>query len=128
MPRRLPCSSRVINPTGITQQGRKIAALFKKAYLVSGYPGYLRAKLGSDYVKLMKCGSACWTFYERAAIYAQLGEKDNAFEALTNAVQKQDGDLVELLVDPDLETLHSDPRFEELAHRCRAECGIARPF
>lgn len=110
------------------EQGRKVAALFKKGYLISGYPGYLRAKLGSDYAKLMKCGSACWTFYERAAIYAQLGEKDNAFEALTNAVQKQDGDLVELLVDPDLETLHSDPRFEELAHRCRAECGIARPF
>jgi tetratricopeptide (TPR) repeat protein len=110
------------------EQALKVSALFEKAYAVSGYSGYLHTKLGSDYARLMKCGSECWTFYERATIYADLGEKDDAFDALANAVKKQDGDLVELLVDPDLEKLHSDPRFQELVQRCRSECGIVRPF
>jgi tetratricopeptide (TPR) repeat protein len=110
------------------EQGLKLAALFKKAYAASGYTGYLRAKLGSDFAKLMKCAPRCWTDYERAAIYAELGEKDNAFEVLARAIKKQDWDLVELPVDPDLETLHSDPRFQQLVRRCRSECGINRPF
>ena len=111
------------------EQSLKVAALLEKAYAVSGYPGYLRAKLGSDYAQLMECGSSCClTFYQRAAIYAELGEKDNAFDDLVKAIQNKDGDLVELLVDPDLEALHSDPRFKELVQRCRAECGSVRPF
>jgi len=110
------------------EQGLRAAALFKKAYAHSGYDGYLHAKLGGEFANIMKCGADCWSSYERAAIYAQMGEKDNAFNALTVAVKEQDADLVELLVDPDLENLHSDPRFHELVRRCRAECGSSRPF
>jgi len=110
------------------EQGLRVAALFKKAYTHSGYDGYLHAKLSGKFASIMKCGADCWSSYERAAIYAQLGEKGNAFDALTVAVKEQDADLVELLVDPDLENLHSDPRFPELVRRCRAECGSSRPF
>jgi TolB-like protein/DNA-binding winged helix-turn-helix (wHTH) protein/Tfp pilus assembly protein PilF len=110
------------------EQGLRAAALFKKAYAHSGYDGYLHAKLGGEFANIMKCGADCWSSYERAAIYAQMGEKDHAFNALTVAVKEQDADLVELLVDPDLENLHSDPRFHELVRRCRAECGSSRPF
>jgi tetratricopeptide (TPR) repeat protein len=106
----------------------KVAALFKKAYAASGYTGYLRAKLGSEYADIMKCGAGCWPPYERAVLYAQIGEKNHAFDALAKAVEEQNGDLVELLVDPDLETLHSDRRFQELVRQCRAECGPSRPF
>jgi TolB-like protein/DNA-binding winged helix-turn-helix (wHTH) protein/Tfp pilus assembly protein PilF len=109
-------------------QAPKIAALFKKAYADSGYSGYLRSKLGREFAEIMKCGSGCWSHYERAVLYAQLGEKDHAFEALAMAVKEHNEDLVELLVDPDLEALHSDPRFEVLLHQCRAECGKSRPF
>jgi len=109
-------------------QGLRVAALFKKAYAHSGYDGYLHAKLGGEFANMMKCGADCWSSYERAAIYAQLGENNRAFDALTVAVKEQNADLVELVVDPDLENLHSDPRFDDLVRRCRAECGSSRPF
>jgi tetratricopeptide (TPR) repeat protein len=96
-------------------QSPQISALLRKAYAVSGYPGYLRAKLSSKYQQVMDCG-----FYERAVIYAQLGENDNAFDALAKAIELKDDNLGELPVDPDLENLHSDPRFQELLLQCRA--------
>jgi TolB-like protein/DNA-binding winged helix-turn-helix (wHTH) protein/Tfp pilus assembly protein PilF len=110
------------------EQGLKAAALFKKAYANLGYTGYLRAKLGREFADIMKCGTDCWSPYERAAIHAQLGQKSQAFDALATAVKEQNENLVELTVDPDLESLHSDPRFAELVRTCRAECGSSSPF
>jgi tetratricopeptide (TPR) repeat protein len=53
--------------------------------------------------------------YFMAGIYAGLGEKDRAFEWLDRAYE--DGDFMQLKLDPFLDSLRSDPRFHELLRR-----------
>jgi tetratricopeptide (TPR) repeat protein len=55
--------------------------------------------------------------YHIALIYARLGEKDRAFEWLENAYKERSDMLVYLKVDPRLDSLRSDPRFDELVRR-----------
>ncbi len=51
--------------------------------------------------------------YEVAGVYAQLGDKDRAFEWLDKAYQSRSC-MYWLRQDPRLDSLHSDPRFQEL--------------
>jgi tetratricopeptide (TPR) repeat protein len=55
--------------------------------------------------------------YEVALIYAGLGEKDHAFEWLERAYEEHDKGLIYLKVDPPLDPLRSDPRYEDLLRR-----------
>ena len=55
--------------------------------------------------------------YEIALIYAGLKENDNAFEWLEKAFQARDKGLTYLKIDPCLDPLRSDPRFQELIKR-----------
>jgi len=52
-----------------------------------------------------------------AAIYAGLGDKDQAFACLERAYAQRDARLVELKVDARLDPLRSDPRFKDLLRR-----------
>lgn len=52
-----------------------------------------------------------------AEIYAQLGDKDEAFLWLDKAYAERAPHLVDLTVDPTLDTLRSDPRFVNLLQR-----------
>lgn len=53
--------------------------------------------------------------YEVAMIHAALGELDLAFEWLTRAVEERSGWIAYLRVDPRLDALRSDSRFESLS-------------
>ena len=55
--------------------------------------------------------------YLLALVYAGLGEKDRAFQQLDEAYDVRDPDLVYLKVDPRLDPLRSDPRFQSLLRR-----------
>jgi hypothetical protein len=55
--------------------------------------------------------------YGIALIHLGLGEKDVAFEWLENAYQMHAFELAELSVDPRLNPVRTDPRFQELARR-----------
>jgi len=57
--------------------------------------------------------------YTIAAIYAGLGEKDQAFKWLDKAEEERDIWLMNLKVDPVFRTLRSDPRFPDLLVRTR---------
>jgi tetratricopeptide (TPR) repeat protein len=57
--------------------------------------------------------SAYWI----AQIYAALGEKEQAFEWLRKAYEERSVWMVYLKVDPGLDPLRSDPRFQELVRR-----------
>jgi TolB-like protein len=55
--------------------------------------------------------------YEIALVYAALGEKDQAFDWLEKSYRAHDVGLVYLKVDPCLDPLRSDQRFESLLSR-----------
>jgi TolB-like protein/Tfp pilus assembly protein PilF len=54
-----------------------------------------------------------------AVLYAQLGQKEEAFIWLEKAFEERQPGLVQLRVDPQFEPLRSDPRFEDLVRRVR---------
>jgi TolB-like protein/Tfp pilus assembly protein PilF len=55
--------------------------------------------------------------YGVAAIYVGLGEKEQAFEWLKKALDEDNTELTFLKVDPRLDPLRDDPRFQELLDR-----------
>jgi tetratricopeptide (TPR) repeat protein len=55
--------------------------------------------------------------YEVAFIYAALGKKNEAFQWLNTAYRLRDSGMKFLKVDPTLDVLRSDPRFEKLLRR-----------
>ena len=57
------------------------------------------------------------TPYPMARAYLRLGLKEEAFEWLQKGLAIHDGDMVQLDVDPDLDPLRSDPRFQDLLRR-----------
>lgn len=59
--------------------------------------------------------------YEIALVYSGMGEKDRAFESLEEAYHSHDVGLVYLKVDPSLDPLRSDHRFESLLRRIGLE-------
>jgi hypothetical protein len=52
--------------------------------------------------------------YEIGVILATLGQRDDAFRWFTRAVEERSGWIAYSRVDPRLETLHADPRFDAL--------------
>ena len=55
--------------------------------------------------------------FDVALIHAALGEKDRAFEWLNKAFEERSSWLVFTKVEPGLDGLHGDPRFQELVQR-----------
>jgi TolB-like protein len=55
--------------------------------------------------------------YEIALVYAGLGEKDEAFAWLEKSFAARDKGLTYLKIDPCLDPLRSDPRFQDLVRR-----------
>ncbi len=55
--------------------------------------------------------------YELGLVYAGLGEKDKAIQSLEEAYRVHDGLLADMKVDPPLDPLRSDPRFQALLRR-----------
>jgi tetratricopeptide (TPR) repeat protein len=55
--------------------------------------------------------------YELALICTGLGEKDQAFAWLEQAYEEHDRRLAELRVGPQVDSLRSDPRFQDLVRR-----------
>jgi eukaryotic-like serine/threonine-protein kinase len=84
--------------------------LFKTAYQKSGWQGVLleqvRQSEGSDTV-----------FFQGACVNAQVGNKDKAFEYLEQSYQHRELHVNMLKIEPRLDSLRGDPRFDELVRR-----------
>lgn len=52
--------------------------------------------------------------YELGVIRAALGDHDHAFKWFTRAVHERSGWIAYLRVDPRLDALHTDPRFDRV--------------
>ncbi len=65
-------------------------------------------------------GDKTWHFYyAKTELHAQLGDKDKALKALNKAFEEHDHRMAQLKVNPQLDNLRSDPRFQELIRRLK---------
>lgn len=58
-----------------------------------------------------------WTFFGGVYTNAKLGRKDKAFEYLEKAYQRREWNLAYIRVEPRLDPLRDDPRFDDLVRR-----------
>jgi hypothetical protein len=57
----------------------------------------------------------------KALYYALVGEKDSAFEWMTQAINERDSLAPFINIDPNLDPLRDDPRFQDLLLRMNLE-------
>jgi serine/threonine protein kinase/Tfp pilus assembly protein PilF len=102
--------------------------LFGRSSLMLGALGYAYAASGKqeEARKLLNelkqiSEPMCVPWYYIAAMYADLGENDEAFECLTRAYKEHDAWLVFLKVDPIWQTLRADPRYIALLKKMGLE-------
>ncbi len=89
----------------------EIAQALARAYITSGYPGVLRtiiAETGKP------DAGPYYSDYEKAKLYAMIGDADKVFEFLQRATDHRSGWLVYLGVEPAFARLRSDARFARL--------------
>jgi hypothetical protein len=60
-----------------------------------------------------------------ASVYAELGEKDEAFHWLERAYTEHDANLVGILQDSSFRSVRSDPRFVDLVRRLHLDPATA---
>lgn len=84
------------------------------AYALSGKKGEARTRLNELILRSQK---SFVTSYDLAVLYAGLGENDQAFEWLEKAFAEHSGWMVYLGVEPRMDVLRNDPRFQDLLHR-----------
>jgi tetratricopeptide (TPR) repeat protein len=83
-------------------------------YAVSGNPE-AALKIIAELQELAKTRHV--SSFQIAAIYAGLGEKDQAFARLEKAYEERSDGLVNLKAEQRFDSLRSDPRFKDLARR-----------
>jgi tetratricopeptide (TPR) repeat protein len=88
--------------------------LFQNAYETSGWRG-VRQKLFEQQKLNEQKPSA--NLYAMARQCALLGDKEQAFEYLHKAIEKRQGQMTMLSVEPAFDLLRDDPRFDELVRR-----------
>ena len=88
------------------------------SYRSNGFAGYLREAITVELEDNPDRDA-----YRIAGCYAMLGEKDLAFQYLDRAYQLHHSDLLSMNVDPELDSLRSDPRFLSL----RRKVGLPMP-
>ena len=80
------------------------------AYSKGGRTGYLR-----QCVKIHERSNRPW--YYLALDYADLGDREAALAELNKSYENRQLEMLYLLVDPELDALRSDPRFQELIRK-----------
>jgi tetratricopeptide (TPR) repeat protein len=80
------------------------------AYETGGRDGYLR-----QCMKVHEHFGRPWMYLARD--YADFGDRDSAMASLNKSYESRETELLWLLLDPELDPLRSDPRFQELLKR-----------
>ena len=95
---------------------RRILAELGKVYAAWGKTAEARGIL-----EQLRRGS--WTepepHYEMAVLYAALGDRNAALTSLSTAIQMRLTRVIWMKVDPELDSLHGDPRFTDLLKQMR---------
>ena len=90
------------------------AALIRATFAKDGWLGFLRLVTAED--SPLKDGNNNWVV---AKAYVHLGQKDKAFAELNKGYENRLSSLCWLKVEPQLDPLRSDPRFQELLQKMR---------
>jgi serine/threonine protein kinase/TolB-like protein/Tfp pilus assembly protein PilF len=88
------------------------AALARDSFSSGGWQGYLKEMTGTHRPEGVFP-------YIAATLFVQLGQKDNAFAELDKAFENREWQLLYLKIDPRLDPLRDDPRYQELVRRMR---------
>lgn len=94
----------------------EIIKLYQTAFQKFGWKGILRENIKQD-EKIATINGNPDLLYEIACFNAELGNKDQAFEYLEKAYERRRSSLNYIIVDPSLDSLHNDPRFDKLVQR-----------
>jgi TolB-like protein/DNA-binding winged helix-turn-helix (wHTH) protein/Tfp pilus assembly protein PilF len=86
---------------------------FRKAYAHAGWRAYWEARIR----RLLPLAKEHPVSYGLGIAYARIGDRDDAFRRLNRAVDRHSIWAITLAVDPKLDSLRSDPRFQALLHR-----------
>lgn len=86
----------------------------REAFRASGWQGYLQIQR-AQMEERAKRETVKHT--EMATLYARLGNKDRAFASLKNAVDEHDPWICQLRIEPQYDSLRSDPRYLKLLQR-----------
>jgi serine/threonine-protein kinase len=86
----------------------------KKAFAESGASGYWKKRL--DHL-MGKASKGYVSPYNKAQIYASLGDTESTFNALDQAYKEPSASLIYVKVDPRFNLVRSDPRFNELLRK-----------
>jgi hypothetical protein len=90
------------------------AALVRATFAKRGWRGFLRLVVAED--SSLKDVNNDWVM---AKAYVDLGEKNKAFAKLNEAYNKRLSSLCWLKIEPQLDPLRSDPRYQELLNKLR---------
>ncbi len=88
--------------------------LFQNAYEMSGWRGVKQKQLELQKINEQ---NPLTNYFAIARHCARLGEKEQAFEYLNKAIEKRQGQMIMLNVEPSFDNLRDDPRFDELVRR-----------
>ncbi len=88
--------------------------LFQNTYKTSGWHGVKQKDL--ELQKLDEHNPSA-NYYAMARQCVLLGDKEQAFAYLNKAIEKRQGQMVMLNVEPPFDNLRDDPRFDELVRR-----------
>ena len=88
------------------------ATLIREKFGKSGWTGYLQLAIEENSPLLERN-------WARAKDYMELGDKDKAFEELNTAYDEHESSLIWIKVDPLLDPIRSDPRYQELLRKMR---------
>jgi len=85
------------------------ATFVRESFANGGWQGFLRAMTGNPQAPKVPP-------YILATFYAELGEKDKAI-AILNKIYEDHGYLGSIKVDPRFDSMHDDPRYQDLLRR-----------
>jgi tetratricopeptide (TPR) repeat protein len=94
----------------------EFAAALDAGFRSGGWPSALRKGIEVSLAQ-RKAKTGYVSPYEIAQLYADLGDRDHAFEWLNTAYQEHDGGLGAIRTDFALDSLRSDPRYAELVRK-----------
>lgn len=86
----------------------------RAAYARGGWRGYWKARIQR---MLPRTAHQSNSAFALAVNYARIGDADDAFRWLNRTVEQRSIWACTLAVNPELDVLHSDPRFQVLLHR-----------